>query len=347
MKALLCADGGVNVGLGHASRSSALWTALHRAGHDASVQVETASGLAAYLSRLGVPAVEASIDPVSINERAGRMNADLIVIDSYRWLPEDFLAIQKPGRPIVAFDDEARHTLAVSAIVNGAPAAANLIYKALPHTKLWLGPAYQVIREEFREVPVREPAGTLRRLIVLVGGDDPFGLLPELAARMNNLAALARPEFDVDLICGPYCGIPDTRGLKRVRVVLHPPDLREWMLAADIALSASGQTLFELARCGTPTVAFCAGEDQVHNLASLASSGVVWNVGRADQAGMLAAAEQAILTLAADVSGRDRMSACAQRLIDGRGADRLVVAMNQLSEAEKSSADRPGPHVIS
>jgi len=342
MKVLLHADGGVNIGLGHASRCSALWAALSRAGHTANVLVEPSSGLAGYLSRLGVPCIEAHADPISVRAQADRMNADLLIVDSYRWSAMDFSAVRHRDRPIVAFDDEPSRQLPVDAIINGAPGVTSLSYETSPHTLLWLGLTYQVIRDEFIDIPVRGSAGPLLRLIVLVGGDDPLGLLPVLAEYLDSLANKIDPAFEVQLICGPYAPPPKT-SLTKVKVLRHPPDLRERMLLADLALSASGQTLYELARCGTPTIAFCTGEDQARNLSALADAGIVWNAGRADQPGWLAAAGEGIQKLAVDASRRDRMSVRAQSLIDGHGADRLAFAMDELVRGEKIPAGSPAP----
>lgn len=330
MNILLHADGGIGVGLGHASRCSALAIALRRQGHVASVLVDPSKGLVDYLSRLQVPVIEGPANSASLQVHADRLNAGVIVIDSYRWYATDFTDVRQNGRIVVAFDDEARRNLPVDAVINGAPAAVSLDYQTFPHTRLWLGLPYQVIREEFRNVPFRKPTGAVRRVIVLVGGDDSLGLLPQLAQRLDAVAAKCKPQFKVQLICGPYARMPDTDVLSHVETIQHPLDLRDRMLSADMALSASGQTLYELARCGTPTIAFCSGEDQVHNLAALAEAGVVYDSGDASRPGWLDTVEEVIRTLATDQDRRDNLSTVAQRLMDGRGADRLVIELQRL-----------------
>ena len=335
MKVLFHADGGVGVGLGHASRCRGLVGALLRAGHVAKVLVEASSGLASNLSQFQVPIIEGSSEPVAFGREADRMGADVMVIDSYRWGASDFTVLRNGKRFIVAFDDEARRELPVDAIINGAPIASRLSYKALPHTKMWLGPAYQVVREEFRNVPKRKAAGPVRALIVLVGGDDQLGLLPVLAEFLDGLAVRINPDVEIQLICGPYAPSLNS-ALRNIKVFRHPSDLRDRMLAADLALSAGGQTLYELARCGTPTIAFCSGQDQMHNLSALAEQDVVWDVGRADQPGFLAAIQNGILALASDESCRNKMAMQGQIVVDGRGADRVVVALEKMVRGENS-----------
>ena len=330
MRVLLHPDGGSGIGLGHASRCGALAGILQVEGHAASVLVDPSSGLADYLYRMQVTVLEDFASPGELIGHAERLKANVVVIDSYRWSAADFAAIRQKTRLVAAFDDEAKRSLPVDAVINGAPRAERLAYRTLPHTRRWLGLQYQVIREEFRDVAARNKAYAVRSLIVLVGGSDPLGLLPQLAQRLDAIAARMQPSFKVQLICGPYTPMPATEALAFVEAVQHPSDLRERMLNADLALSASGQTLFELARCGTPTIAFCSGEDQVPNLAALADEGVVWDSGHASRPGWLDRVEAAIRILAAAPDRRDHMSSVAQSLIDGRGADRIVGELTRL-----------------
>lgn len=299
-------------------------------GHQVSVLVEPESGLADYLCRFQVPVIEGLSNSIQLQARSDELRVDVIVIDSYRWLEADFMAVRRRGCRVVTFDDEARRRLPVDAVINGALAGPHLAYRTLPHTRLWLGLPYQVIREEFCEMQIRPLAGTVRRLIVLVGGDDPLGLMPQLAPRLNTIAGGMQPPLQVEMICGPYSLLPFTDELSHVKVTRHPLNLHERMQDADLALSASGQTLYELACCGTPTIAFCSSGDQAHNLAALAEAGVVWDTGQANKPNWLDAVEEAIRTLAADFDRRQEMSKVAQRLIDGRGADRLVDELQQL-----------------
>ncbi|MEQ1936477.1 MAG: hypothetical protein ABL962_21700, partial [Fimbriimonadaceae bacterium] len=134
MKVLMHSDGGANVGLGHASRCSALFAAFTRAGHLSQVLIEPSSELAEYLSRLEVPHIEGPANPASLCVQADRMKADVVIIDSYRWSETDFVELRQNGRPVVVFDDLGKRKLPVDAVINGAPSAFELPYKVLPHT---------------------------------------------------------------------------------------------------------------------------------------------------------------------------------------------------------------------
>ena len=327
MKVLFHADGGSRVGLGHVMRCAALANQLSRQGHKTRIAVDPALELSVHVVGQGVQALSCDSTSASIREAAMAMEADCVIIDSYRWTAADFRAV-KGDWAVAAFDDQAVRELPVDAVINGAPAAAELGYQTAASTRLWLGPHYQIVRSEFRGMPPHQKIGPVKRVIALVGGDDPLGLLPVLAQLLD--IAAARCSFVADLICGPFAQMPKSAGLRNVTILRNPADLRERMARADLAISASGQTLYELARCGTPTIAFCSGPDQVHNLRALANSHVVWSVGDAASPHWARDLSYAIEKLIGDTAYRVTMSQAGPALIDGLGAERLVSKLESL-----------------
>jgi UDP-2,4-diacetamido-2,4,6-trideoxy-beta-L-altropyranose hydrolase len=330
VKVLLHADGGRGVGLGHASRSAALAHALRRKGHHAIIVVESKAALGEFFSAQSL-LVDSATEPLArLHELAA--GADAVVIDSYRATESQLDSLRRMGRPVAIFDDDARRKLPADAVINGAPGAPRLAYAPADGTRFWLGPDYQVVRTEFRDLPRRAPAGAVRNVLVMTGGDDPHGVLTALAKPLDAMAADLCKECCVTLVYGPLTAPLQGERLQRVEIVHNPRDLRIRMLAADLAVSAAGQTLYELARCGTPTVAFVSGDDQRNNIRALAEAGVVVDTGGVDTPGWIDRIVSAVTALAADRARRDQMSARGRALIDGHGADRIVSALEQLLE---------------
>jgi hypothetical protein len=136
--------------------------------------------------------------------------------------------------------------------------------------------------------------------------------------------------------------MPEIPGLHHVSILRNPADLRDRMVSADLAISASGQTLYELARCGTPTIAFCSGPDQIHNLTALAKANVVWNAGNAANSHWARDICAAITALMGDAARRAVMAKAGQALIDGLGVERLVSAIESLRREPLSSSNYSG-----
>ncbi len=335
MKILIHADGGSTIGLGHVMRCVAIAKQFIRQGHSAQIAVDSALGLVDILLAQGAEVLCCPASPSAVRQAAMDLEVDGLIIDSYRWTAEDFRAV-KGNWTVVAFDDEALRELPVDAVINGAPAAADLNYQTASHTRLWLGPAYQIVRDDFRHLPSRVYFTEVKRVIALVGGDDPLRLLTNLARLLDTAAS--DNSFTADVICGPLAPMPVLSGLQHVTIHRNPPDLCDKMARADLAISASGQTLYELARCGTPTIAFCTGPDQIHNLAALAKANVVLNAGNAVAPDWARSIDVGINELVKSSARRASMAKAGQALIDGLGAERVVNALETLRHLPLSSS---------
>jgi len=340
MNVLLHADGGSGVGLGHIARCAALAGALSRAGHRAAMALDP-DMLAEHPPHTlpgcrHVSVIACPREMSAVRKAARSLGADIAVIDSYRWSSDD-LGSLAADVVTAAFDDEATRDLPVDAIINGAPTAERLAYRTLPRTERWFGAPFQVVREDFEDVPVRGRAGPVRSIVVLAGGTDPLRLTEEIAAPLDACVSMWAETCAVALVIGPFAPEPRTGTLYSSVMLRQPSDLPLRMQQADLAITASGQTLYELARCGTPAVALCIGSDQQYNLRAMEEAGAIVSAGwirEGDEAATtwVPAVIDAVRRLAADDEARTRMSASGQRLIDGRGAERLVVKLEQLVE---------------
>jgi RimJ/RimL family protein N-acetyltransferase len=99
------------------------------------------------------------------------------------------------------------------------------------------------------------------------------------------------------------------------------------MEKADLAVSAAGSTLYELAATGVPTVAFAVAENQIAVLEALVNREIVWGClsPQTDNGESLTSVVEAAIS-----AGRDEIKARRQRgmsLVDGRGSDRLAVSL--------------------
>jgi spore coat polysaccharide biosynthesis predicted glycosyltransferase SpsG len=185
------------------------------------------------------------------------------------------------GRPLARFHDE------------GEPPDADLIV------------ADACLRPAFWGIPPRTPGDAVRRVLVAVGGGAASGGAA-LAAAVRDLL----PEAAVRLVAGPYADEAPPEGVE----VLHaPPGLAGELLAADLVLTAAGQTMLEALCCGAPTVAVAVASNQAPQLERLAAAGAV-------VAATAAAAGDAVAALAADAGRRTALARAGQRAIDGYGA---------------------------
>lgn len=341
MTVLFRVDAGAGCGLGHLSRCLALATALRELGAQsvflvpddsdvlARVRIRGFEALAFPAAALGTPA-----DLTGTAATVRRLGCATAVVDSYH-VDEGFLQeLGATGMAVVAIDDLARHAFPCRLVVNGGAAAERLPYRTSPagDTQLLLGPRYALLRPEFWDEATRAAREAVESILLTVGGSDPHDLLPPL---LEQLDALPAP-FAVTAVVGPFSRQAAAaerlaRSARRQVTLVHAPDsLHDLMLEADLAVSAAGQTLYELVRLGVPTVAFGLVENQRPNLEALAAAEAVRTAGWAGEPGFAASVAAVTAGLVADAGARHSLAAAAAALLDGQGARRVAAAIAAL-----------------
>jgi spore coat polysaccharide biosynthesis predicted glycosyltransferase SpsG/RimJ/RimL family protein N-acetyltransferase len=158
------------------------------------------------------------------------------------------------------------------------------------------GTRSMLLRKAFWEVGAKTIAPRLEHLLLTLGA-DPGRLTDRVARRLAER----------------FPG----RTVTVVRLGLTPGQMREQMKRADLALSAAGQTMIELARCGVPSLIFQTADNQNDNIRGLRQAGFFEGLTTPD-------------TLFDDLDrlepaeARRERSAAGRRAVDGQGARRVV-----------------------
>jgi len=320
-------------GLGHLQRCLSLALALRNAGattgflSDGYPEAErrvTAQGFESRGLAGASPGSAADVDCTLA--AAAQLGATHLVVDSYH-VTADYLArLRDAGYVVGAIDDLAAYSFPCQLVVNGGAQAHQLPYRSSRDTRFLLGPRYVLLRPEFREVPVQAARPEVRHVLITVGGADPRGLMPMLLALMDELPGA----FSVTAIAAPLFARPAdvdaavAASRRPVRLVHDPRSVRDLMLEADLALSAGGQTMYELAATGTPTVAVAVAENQVDSVRALAAAGVVRSVEDVGEATLRDRLGAAVTELLRRPDVREAMASAGRGLVDGRGAERVA-----------------------
>jgi spore coat polysaccharide biosynthesis predicted glycosyltransferase SpsG len=262
-------------------------------------------------------------------------HARAVVVDSYSLDARYLAALVAGGCRVVAIDDAADRELPVDLVVNPSATPAVPRYRGALHTQYLVGPQYAMLQPEFGEPPARAVADRVRRVLVTLGGGDPG----PLAAALVRWTAACLDDVAQDVVVGPWGtsadGLRDEPGRSRgaVRLHEHPRQLRPLMLGADLAISAGGQTAYELAAAGTPTIAIRRAANQTLTLGTLAAAGALVAVGDATDPALESAVTVALQALAKDRDRRAEMSRRARAAVDGQGAARVARAVLSLGGA--------------
>ena len=177
--------------------------------------------------------------------------------------------------------------------------------------------------------PVRE---TAERVLITLGGTDPAGATPLVIRAFDQLPPGA---FQLGVIVGS--GNPHLEAINqaaeqsphRVAVRRSVADMSAAMASADIAVSAAGSTLWELAYMGVPTIALIVAEGQRPAAQAYAAQGcgialdLLADGATAPLAGQIA-------RLMGDAELRQGYANRGRQLIDGMGVVRVCQKIEAL-----------------
>jgi spore coat polysaccharide biosynthesis predicted glycosyltransferase SpsG len=255
----------------------------------------------------------------------------VVVLDSNDITAEALSAVPVPLAAIV--DDPPAVPLPVQLLIDGSVDAGSKRWPTTTGTTLLLGPEFVLLRASFAAPVHRSIAQNVNRVLVTTGGSDVDGS----CSRLVRAARSARPQARLDVVVGPYFSEQELTALARLashdqQVILHRhADVESLMRDTDLAVTGGGQTTYELAATGTPTVAVSLASNQMTNLEGLAKRGTLLLADA--EIGLERSVAECVRTLANGVAARRAMSAAGRAVIDGRGAARVARAV--LAECER------------
>ena len=333
-KVLFRMDAGPHIGLGHLQRCLSLAVALKELGVSSLFLANEHHTSRQRVEHFGFPIVTlpeaeswTAEDAENTIKVALQDGCNTVLVDSHE-VRADFLAqVRSAGMYVIARDDMAQYSFPCQMVVNGNADACQLPYcSSSGDTLFLLGPKYTVLAQEYWESPERMVPNVVANVLVIVGGSDPFNLTPTILSILDSLLG----EFTVTVVIGPYFqNVSEVEataghGKRRVKLVHSPNTVHDLMLEADLAVSAAGQALYELARVGCPTVAIRLADNQAGQLKALETAGFLRAAGNAEEDDVVAAVAEALMSLLPDPEVRAAMATVGQRTVDGKGALRVA-----------------------
>ncbi len=321
-RALLAADCGSGVGLGHLERILALADAL-RPHLDVSIVVpQDDAGVRDRVTRRGHIPVEAHGDTQARVAAAvsATESVDVLVLDGYVF--EVALQHRLRRRAALTVVDDLCLPADCDLAVNPSPAGEAM--RPSGADSFLGGPAFALIRASFadaRQQALRRGRDS-RMVLVSSGATDLAGI----GGRVTRALLDGDSTVEVVRVVGP-----DTPGVadgahEREHVLIAPPSLADSLSQASVYVGAAGTTAVQAACVGTPAVITAAVPNQEAQAAALAAAGCAIVVDVESLA-------STCLQLLDDGARRDDMAARGRALVDGRGAERVADAIRQLVAA--------------
>lgn len=330
-RAAFVADVSADIGAGHLARCATLARAMSARGWECTIATSN-DAPASLLAGLQVaPIVE--------------MEVDVVVIDNYAAPVVFERACRAWAKRVVVIDDAPNRTHACDLLLdqNAGRTAADYA-AAAPGARVLAGSRYALIGEAFRArretaLARRRNAPTARRVLLSFGATDPAnatsGALDELLSetwveRVTVLLSEAAPHRAAIRAAAEASG-----GRAELIIGAGAEQIADCVSEADVALGAAGSSAWERCCLGLSSAVTVVADNQRDIAAALGAAGAAIDLGALDNMRPGAFA-QAARELATDAPRRAAMIEAAAALCDGDGANRVVEAIEQMCDAERT-----------
>jgi UDP-2,4-diacetamido-2,4,6-trideoxy-beta-L-altropyranose hydrolase len=316
MKVSILTEGGKKAGFGHAARCCAIYDAFEKKGISPELIVNGDSSIKAFLKgkRFKVFNWLKKQDELS----TVISNAGIVIVDSYLAGLDFYKKLSNSVKIPVYLDDNSRLKYPRSIIVNGAVYAEKLPYLKRDENDYLLGTSYTPLQKTFWKSVKKRISKRVKSILVTFGGAE----ADELIFKVLGVLSSKYPKLDKKIVTGKKFSAQEMKNL---------------MMGSDIAISGGGQTLYELARIGVPTIAVATAENQSDNIKGWERIGFIKYAGRHDEKNLPAKLVNRIDSIL-DYNERVKMSSLGRSCIDGKGASNLVEYILERSAINKSDA---------
>jgi UDP-2,4-diacetamido-2,4,6-trideoxy-beta-L-altropyranose hydrolase len=281
MKVALITEGSQTIGFGHITRLMSFYQAFEEKGIIPKFYVNGDDTIQSLLNGSDVEIINWLENKSSFFEKISDTN--IAIVDSYLADMEFYKRLSEEVDLLVCIDDNLRIQYPKGIVINGTFDAENWKFEKRKDVTYLFGSRYMPLRKAFWDVPEKEISDTIGTVMLTFGGEDSRNMTPKVLAQLNT----TYPNLKKKVVIGKaFKHIEEIEKNRSENVeLIFAPDaegMKKTMLEADIAISAGGQTLYELACVGVPTVAVQVADNQKNNIEGAVKLGAIsfagyWN----------------------------------------------------------------------
>ena len=341
MNIVIRADANHTIGVGHFIRCMTLARQLKYAGHTIEFQslceisqlVQSAQDNGIHLVQLGTDSTDHEANLIESNS-----HHDWAIVDGYHFTEKSHESARSVADRLLVIDDAPRDIPYKADLILDQNYGAEIQkYPAAVNAHL-LGTKYSLIRPEItsiREYSLSRQRTSIKSLVITFGGSDPAGATGKIVTALKNAAT---GTLQVAVIAGPansqiteLTQLCETFGYD-LRV--NPPNLPEILANADLAIGATGTTVWELMCLGVPVLSTSIADNQIPAALALERDGLIEYFGKSSELSQDSLSQ----LISEHISNSDKLSTMAQRAsrkIDGNGAALVVEVMSQITVGQQ------------
>jgi len=193
--------------------------------------------------------------------------------------------------------------------------------------KAWIagGPSFALLGPSYGAPPPFSVRDNVDSIGIFMGGVDAANMSAAAHAACRNAAKFSGRIEIVATSANPHLRELQSMAAAdpRTKLLFDLPDLAAFFARHDLQIGAGGGASWERCCIGAPTVLVAVAQNQMAVVPQLAALGIV----AAPVAPTVEAIGRSVAELMSDPAKRKAMSARAQELVDGRGAERVALRL--------------------
>lgn len=282
MNAYIFTEGGLSSGLGHITRCCSLYDELNSRGINTILVVRgTLNHLNALENRNCIYfdwTIQKLLECLCFEQIVS-------IVDSYNSPRHIYEYISKNSKKALFIDDVNRLEYPKGIVLNPSLYTASHHYVEKSDVKYLLGKDYLILRSPFRnKLNNKMIEKDVSKLLITLGGTDIRNLLPIILKVLQLY-----PKIVIQVVIGlldqnknELKEILELNPNVRLNIDINEFEMKSLMLECDLAISATGQTIYELLSVGTPFIPIKVIDNQAHTVKGLQEYGLAnkilnWN----------------------------------------------------------------------
>lgn len=264
-----------------------------------------------------------------------------VIVDEADMTHEYLQEVLATGVMVVSLDHQASIRIPSQILVNPLLGPSRESYEFYPDTQLLLNQRYTLVRPEVRRLrqgrsqepapllpPTGKPGSAQYRVLLSLGEDDPHRQVIEYAKLLLSAPRIGKVDI---IVRREHPDLEKIQALaeanaERLELALEPAEVAARITRAHFALTSGSGWSNELACVGLPQLMIVQNETHWPNAQRLEEEGCATCLGWHENVSPQTI-RQSVQNILAEPLDRQAMSRCGRQLIDGRGPDRLVTAL--------------------
>lgn len=193
----------------------------------------------------------------------------LCFVDSYKVDIDQLQYINDRALELIVIDDNARLPYENMTILNPTLDTSDLPYDKT--CKVLYGQKYLLLRKAFRPIGGYTIHTSVKRLLVMMGGNDVSNTLTRV---LNKLEPLS-DQYEIHVVGGKKVLGDLVKTSFKFYGFLDADDLSQLMQSMDLVITAAGQTIYELMSLRVPFIPIMVASNQNHNMTYLKDNDLI------------------------------------------------------------------------